>query len=190
MANFFAFISRMKWINRWALMRNTTAENLSMHSHEVAVIAHALAVLGNRRLGRQYNADRAATLALYHDAPEILTGDLPTPVKYFNPSIRTAYKTVEQAAAGRLLQTLPEDLRTDYESILCPADAALLPLVHAADKVSALIKCMEELKMGNSEFSKAKDATLQAIHALQLPEAELFLTECIPGYGLTLDELD
>lgn len=148
--HFFAMVSRMKYIDRWALMRNTRQENLTEHSHEVAVIAHALAVLRNRRFGGHVDAARAALLGLYHDLPETLTGDLPTPVKYHNPEIRAAYQAVEDSACSKLTSMLPEDLRPDYEPFFFPAqvDAPLWPLVKAADKISALAKCMEEEKAG------------------------------------------
>ncbi|MBQ2675970.1 MAG: 5'-deoxynucleotidase [Clostridia bacterium] len=193
MNTFFALISRMKFINRWALMRNTTTESLSVHSHETAVIAHALAVIGNKRLNKSYNPERAALLALYHDAGEIITGDMPTPIKYSNPELIAAYKSVEQVANRRLISKLPEDLQSEYDSIIMcadPADAALLPLVKAADKISALIKCIEEVKMGNSEFEKAKDTVYNSVKKLGLKEADIFLEEFIHSYGLSLDELN
>lgn len=191
MSHFFAFISRMKLINRWALMRNTIAESLSVHSHEVAIIAHALCVIGNKRLGKNHNADRAAVLALYHDASEIITGDMPTPVKYFNSSLSNAYKDVEQQANNNLLKLLPKDLQGEFDSILMTDDSELelKKIIKAADKISALIKCIEELKMGNQEFVSAKQSILQAINKLNVTEAEIFLEEFIPGYSLTLDEL-
>lgn len=190
--HFFAMVSRMKYIDRWALMRNTRQENITEHAHEVAVIAHALAVLRNRRFGGQADAARAALLGLYHDLPETLTGDLPTPVKYHSPEIRAAYRAVEDSACTRLTAMLPGDLRPDYEPFFFPAqeDAELWPLVKAADKISALAKCMEEEKAGNREFIRAKDALLQAVRAMELPEAECFLKEFLPGYALTLDELE
>ena len=188
--HFFAMLSRMKYITRWGLMRNTRPENLSEHALEVAVLAHALALIGQKRLGLPLDPNRAATLALFHDAPEILTGDLPTPVKYADPAIKSAYKQVEREAAGRLLDMLPEDLREDYRPLLMPgpADAPLHPLIKAADKLSALIKCIEEERAGNLEFRKAKESTLAAIHALDCEPAEIFLREFIPSYTLTLDE--
>lgn len=190
--HFFAMVSRMKYIDRWALMRNTRQENITEHAHEVAVIAHALAVLRNRRFGGRADASRAALLGLYHDLPETLTGDLPTPVKYHSQEIRSAYQSVEAAACARLMNMLPEDLRADYEPFFFPSqeDAQLWQLVKAADKISALAKCMEEEKAGNHEFARAKAALEKAVHALGLPEAECFLAEFLPGYALTLDELD
>ena len=189
--NFYALISRMKFINRWALMRNTREETLSEHSLEVAVVAHALVLLHNRRFGGKLNAERAAVLGIFHDAPEMLTGDMPTPVKYYSESVRDAYKTVESNACRTILEMLPDDLKDDYRPFFFPeeADAELWRFVKAADKLCALTKCIEENKAGNSEFEKAAETTLRAIKALDLPEAECFLNEFIPGYRLTLDEL-
>ena len=190
-SHFYAFLSRMKYINRWALMRNTSEETLSQHSHEVAAVAYALCVIGNRRYGRQYNAERAALLGLYHDMPEILTGDMPTPVKYFNPEIKEAYKKVEDSASEKLLGTLPDDLREDFCFLFYKKDedAALWKIVKAADKLSALIKCIEERKAGNLEFAKAEQSTRESILAMALPEAQDFIEEFLPGYELTLDQL-
>lgn len=193
MHHFFAMLSRMKFINRWGLMRNTRSENLCEHSFETAVIAHALAVLRNTRFGGNVNAERAALLALYHDATEIITGDLPTPVKYYSPEIRSAYREVETVAQNRLLGLLPPDLQPDYRSVLTASrggDAELLPLVKAADKLSAIIKCMEEQGMGNSEFSKAEASLRGAVEEMHLPEADCFVREFLPSYRLTLDEQD
>ncbi len=191
---FFAIISRMKYIDRWALMRNTEAENLMQHSYEVAVLSHALCVLGNTRCGMDLDADRAAVIALYHDCSEILTGDMPTPVKYYSEEIRDAYKHVEHIATDKLLDMLPDDLRPSYADALQPAaetedEKLLLRVVKAADKLSALIKCIEEQKAGNREFDKAYEATLRSIHAMELEPAELFLQEFLEPYSLTLDQL-
>lgn len=191
---FYAIISRMKYIDRWALMRNTEAENLMQHSYEVAVLAHALCVLGNTRCGMALDADRAAVIALYHDCSEILTGDMPTPVKYYSDEIRDAYKNVEHIATEKLLDMLPEDLRPAYTDALQPAaeteeEKLLLRVVKAADKLSALIKCIEEQKAGNREFDKAYDATLRSLHAMELGPVELFLKEFLEPYSLTLDQL-
>ncbi len=188
---FFAVISRMKYINRWALMRNTISENISEHSLETAFIAHALALIRNRRFGGSINAERCALLAMYHDATEIITGDLPTPVKYYNKEIRSVYGEIERNATEQLLSYLPDYLRDDYRGLLDDSgdeDKELWRLVKAADKISALIKCLEERRMGNDDFQSAEKATLAAIHALNLPEAEAFLEEFIPAYSLTLDE--
>ena len=188
---FFAMVSRMKYINRWALMRNEHSENLCEHSFEVAVIAHALAVIGNRRFGKNLNGERAALLGLYHDTPETLTGDMPTPVKYYSEEVRLAYKTVEENACKSLVAMLPEDFREDYAAMFLPeeADDELWKLVKAADKISALIKCIEEKKAGNSEFIKAGEGIKEAIDGLDLPEAKVFVEEFLPSYELTLDEL-
>ena len=190
-SNFYAFLSRMKYINRWALMRNTNEETLSQHSHEVAAVAYALCVIGNRRYGRNYNAERAALLGIYHDMPEILTGDMPTPVKYFNPEIKNAYKQVEKCASEKLISTLPEDLRDDFDFLFNKhdEDRELWAIVKAADKFSALIKCIEERKAGNLEFAKAEISTLESIKNMNLPEAEDFISDFLPGFELTLDQL-
>lgn len=190
-SNFYAFLSRMKYINRWALMRNTSDENLSQHSHEVSAVAYCLCVIGNRRYGKNYNAERAALLGLYHDMPEIITGDLPTPVKYFNPEIKDAYKKVEKAACEKLLDTLPKDLKADFEFLFYKQeqDNELWKAVKAADKISALIKCVEERKAGNMEFAKAEQSALEALNSMKMPEVQDFLDEFLPGYELTLDQL-
>ena len=192
MHHFFAVLSRMKNINRWGLMRNTREENLCEHSFETAVIAHALAVLRNARFGGHVDPGRAAVLALFHDATEIITGDMPTPVKYFSPKIRSAYREVETVARERLLGFLPEDLKETYRPLLgdgaSEEDRELLPLVRAADKLSAVIKCVEEKRMGNTEFSSAEAALRRSVDELHLPEADCFLTEFLPSFSLTLDE--
>lgn len=189
-SRFFALFSRMKYINRWALMRNTANENLAQHSLEVAAFAHALAVLGNRRLGKNYNAERAALLGIYHDMPEIITGDMPTPVKYFSPAIREAFGAVETVSQQRLLSALPQDLCEDFRPLLTEEDdAQLLKLVKAADKLSALVKCIEERKAGNTEFTGAEKATREAVGKLDVPEATLFMEEFMDAYEQTLDEL-
>jgi 5'-deoxynucleotidase len=189
--HFFAMISRMKYINRWALMRNTHSENLSEHSMEVAAVAHALVVLHNRRFGGALNAERAALLGLYHDLPESLTGDMPTPVKYHSQKLREAYKSVEENACQTLLNMLPGDMKGDYEPFFIPVldDAELWEYVKAADKICALTKCIEEKKAGNTEFDKAATSLRAAITAMKLPAADCFLTEFLPSYSLTLDEI-
>lgn len=189
--SFFAMISRMKYINRWGLMRNTREENLSEHSGETAVIAHALALIGNQRLNKNYNPERAALLALYHDSPEIITGDLPTPIKYHSRNIKSAYDDVEGIAKARLIRMLPEDLKDEYNSILNMTEAEdkeLKPLVKAADKLSAVIKCIEEAKSGNREFEKAEHALRDTLKNLNVPEANIFMEEFLPAFSLTLDE--
>ncbi|MBE6871340.1 MAG: 5'-deoxynucleotidase [Ruminococcaceae bacterium] len=188
--HFFGILMRMKYINRWGLMRNTYPENIQQHSSETAILAHAIAKIGNIYFGKSYDSDRAATLALYHDANEILTGDLPTPVKYLNPSIMTAYKQVETEASKQLLSMLPEELLPEYESYFLENedDKELWKLVKAADKLSAYIKCVEERKAGNSEFKEAENATLNAIKALKLSEVDKFMELFAPSFELSLDE--
>ncbi len=191
MYHFFAMLSRMKNINRWGLMRNTRQENLCEHSFETAVIAHALAVLRNTRFGGRADAERAAALALFHDASEIVTGDMPTPVKYHSRKIRSAYREVETEAKNRLLSFLPDDLRGVYADLLDARgeeDAELLKIVRAADKISAVIKCVEEKRMGNSEFVSAETSLRAAVEDMHLPEADCFMREFLPSYSLTLDE--
>lgn len=187
---FFAIISRMKYIDRWALMRNTHSENLSEHSLDNAIIAHALAVIRNRRFGGRVNPERAALLAIFHDVPEVITGDMPTPVKYFSNEIRSAYAEVENAAENQLLALLPDDLRNEYAPLIAHEgeDAELLKIVKCADKLSALIKCIEEEKACNREFSAARASTEQAIRDMGLPEGMEFLEKFIPPFMLTLDE--
>lgn len=183
----------MKYICRWGLMRNTRNENLSEHSFETAVIAHSLALIRNTYFGGNVNPERAAVLALFHDSSEILTGDLPTPVKYFNPQIRSAYGKVEEVAQKKLLSFLPDKLKPDYNSILSAGgkdDSELLPIVKAADKLSAVIKCMEENKTGSSEFSKAETSIRETLRKMELPEVDFFVKEFLPSYKLTLDEQD
>ena len=188
--NFFALISRMRYIGRWGLMRNTFQENIQEHSHMVAVLAHALAVIRRDIFGREIDPGQAAVLALYHDAPEILTGDLPTPVKYYNPEIREAYREVEEVSAQRLLSMLPDDLRPAYVPLLAQEEGdGYHELVKAADKLSAYIKCVEELKAGNLEFRQAAEQTRQVLEESPLPEVAYFLEHFLPGFSLTLDEL-
>lgn len=188
--HFFAMLSRMKFINRWGLMRNTKSENICEHSLDTAMIAHCLAILRNTRFGGNISPEKVATLAMFHDVTEILTGDMPTPVKYYNPQIKDAYKQVEKVAGERLLSMLPDDLQPAYAPLLLPeaSQQELLSLVKAADKISAIIKCMEECRAGNGEFASAKESLLQSLSAMHLPEADCFVREFLPSYGLTLDE--
>lgn len=188
--NFFAMVNRMKFISRWGLMRNTIKENISEHSHQVAVIAHAICVIGNKKFGKNYNCERACLLALYHDTTEIITGDMPTPVKYFNPSIVEAYREVETFAGDRLLEMLPEDLRSEYYPLfhMEENDSQLWEVVKAADKISALIKSIEEEKAGNAEFSSAVKSLKEKVACLPLAEVQYFVEEFLPSYSLTLDE--
>ncbi len=191
-SHFFATISRMKYINRWGLMRNTRQENIMEHSLEVAILAHALCEIANQRFGEHLNSERACLLGVYHDVSEIYTGDMPTPVKYFNPEISHAYKLVEQVSNQKLLNQLPQDLQNVYAGILQigQEDQALRPYVKAADKLSALIKCLEEEKLGNREFASARQSLLKAVKAFDLPAVSVFLEEFLPSYSLTLDELE
>lgn len=192
MYHFFAMMSRMKYIDRWALMRNSIPENISEHSLEVSMLSHALAVIGNRRFSRKLNSEKAALIGLYHDSTEILTGDMPTPIKYYNPDIKKAFKEIEQTSAEKLLHMLPEDLRPDFECLFFPSeeDEYLFRLVKAADKLSALIKCIEEAKTGNREFVRAEVALRVSLEDMKLDEVTSFMQDFLPSYSLTLDELN
>lgn len=189
-SNFFAMVNRMKLIDRWALMRNTSKENIAEHSHCVAVIAHALALIGNKKFGKSYNEERVCLLALYHDTTEVITGDMPTPVKYYNDDIKSVYKAVEQKAGERLLAMLPDEFKEDYIPLFekTEKDAELWKLVKAADRISALIKCIEERRMGNLEFEKALEAQEKLIDSIDLDEVKYFKENFLDAYYLTLDE--
>lgn len=191
MANeFYALMGRMRYITRWGLMRNTYTENIAEHSFQVAVLAHALALIRRDICGLEApDPDRCAVAALYHDASEILTGDLPTPIKYYNPDIRSAYKQVEKVAGNRLLDMLPAQLRASYEHDLLEDDPALEPFVKAADKLSAHIKCLEEQKSGNKEFDSAAKQTWDALKAMNRPELNWFLENCLGAFTMNLDQL-
>ncbi len=191
MANeFYALMGRMRYITRWGLMRNTFSENISEHSHMTAVLAHALALIRRDILRLEGpDPDRCAVAALYHDASEILTGDLPTPIKYYNPDIKVAYKEVERIAGQRLLDMLPGELREAYAPLVLEDDKAVEPIVKAADKLSAHIKCLEEQKAGNTEFDSAAKQTWDAMKAMQLPELDWFLDYCLGAFSLNLDQL-
>ncbi len=191
-SNFFAFIFRMKYINRWALMRNTRNENVSEHSLEVSVIAHALALIQKNRLGNQtINPEKVALYAIYHDSSEILTGDMPTPVKYFNQSINSAYKDLEHKASNSILNMLPEYLINEYKDIFIPKpeDKIIWTTIKAADKICAYLKCIDEENAGNKEFINAKNATLKALKEMKRKDVEIFLEEFVDGFSLTLDEV-
>ena len=188
-SHFFAYISRMRFIQRWALMRNTAPENVQEHSHQVAVLAHALAVIRNECFGGHVDAGAVAVAALYHDAGEIFTGDMPTPIKYMNPAIRTAYKDVEADAARRLLDMVPPALQGAYAPVLEERDSETAALVKAADKLSAYIKCLEELKAGNGEFRQAAEQTRAALESYGLPEVQYFMDTFLDSFSLTLDQL-
>lgn len=191
MANeFYALLGRMRYITRWGLMRNTFSENIAEHSYQTAVLAHALALIRRDVLKLPApDPDRCAVAALYHDASEILTGDLPTPIKYYNPEIKTAYKQVERAAGERLLNMLPPELRASYEHDVLEDDEALAPIVKGADKLSAHIKCLEEQKAGNTEFDTAARQTWEAIQAMERPELNWFVEHCLGAFALNLDQL-
>ena len=191
MSHFFAYLSRMKFIKRWGLMHTTYPENIQEHSLRVAMIAHALAVIRNRVFQGHVDASRVAVLALYHDAGEVLTGDMPAPVKYFSPEIRTAYRAIESAADARLLSLVPDALRDEYRPLFRPesAEREHWELVKAADKICAYVKCLEEIGAGNGEFVKAEKALRATVDALDLPEVRYFLETFAPSFRLTLDDL-
>lgn len=189
MSHFYSMISRMKHIKRWGLMRNTQSENLSEHSLEVAFIAHALCVIKNKRLGGSVDADRAAVVAMFHDTTEIITGDLPTPIKYYSEEISSAYKQIEALAGKQLTALLPDDLRDDFLPIFECDDEEICKIVKAADKISALIKCVSELSSGNREFSSAEKSTRKAIKAMKLKEADIFIDEFLPSFSLPIDNM-
>ena len=190
MSHFFAYLDRLKLIRRWGLMRNIEQENDMEHSMQTAMIAHGLAVLGNRRYGRQVNPETVVTMALYHDASEALTGDLPTPVKYKNPEMQSAYQEIENRARQRLITMLPADMQADFAPYIQPDETSeCWQLVKAADRISAYLKCLTEEKLGNGEFAKAKETILASLKAIPLPEVEDFLRDFVPSYTLTPDEL-
>ena len=191
MANeFYALMGRMRYITRWGLMRNTFSENISEHSHMTAVLAHALALIRRDILKLPApDPDRCAVAALYHDASEILTGDLPTPIKYYNPDIKEAYKQVERIAGNRLLDMLPPQLRASYEHLVLEDEEDVLPFVKAADKLCAHIKCLEEQKAGNTEFDTAAKQTWESMKAMARPELDWFLENCLGAFALNLDQL-
>ncbi|MCF0143120.1 MAG: 5'-deoxynucleotidase [Parasporobacterium sp.] len=189
-SNFFAILSRMKYVNRWGLMRNARNESLSDHTLDVIFITHALVMVSNTYFEGHYDEGRAVLLAAFHDAPEIITGDLPTPVKYYDPEIKKTYDRVEEAAIDKMLSTLPEELNEGYASLLRPdeKDKELKKFVKAADKLSALIKCIEEEQSGNRDFDEAKASTEKIIEGLNMPEVSFFMEHFLPGYYLTLDK--
>ena len=190
-SHFYAMLSRMKYINRWGLMNNTRQENISEHSQQAAILTHCLVLIHNKRFGGKLDAERAALLAVFHDSTEIITGDMPTPIKYQNPGIIDAYKQIEEKAADRLVSLLPEDFQEEYEAILKQSgeqDEQLRKFVKAADRYSALIKCIEEEKACNKEFTAAKAATIRSIREMNLPEGIEFLEKFIPPFELTLDD--
>lgn len=191
MANeFYALMGRMRNITRWSLMRNTFSENIQEHSHQVAILAHGLALIRREILHLDGpDPDKCAVAALYHDASETLTGDMPTPIKYYNPDIRAAYKQVERIASERLVQMLPEQLQAVYEPILMESDKEIEQIVKAADKLSAYIKCVEEQKAGNTEFESAAAQTMASMKDMHSEELDWFIAECLPTFSLNLDQL-
>lgn len=189
--SFFAYLNRMKYINRWGLMRNVMNENLSTHAAEVSCIAHALALIGNTYFNKKYDADRVAILALYHDMPEVFTGDLPTPVKYANQALRQCYAELENQATEQLIDRLPTELQAEYEKILDSdaSDMETKKLIKGADKLCALIKCIEEEKSGNKDFSSARESTEKSLRDMRFDELDYFMENFLPAFSGTLDEL-
>ena len=190
MSHFFAYLGRMKHILRWGLMRNTQPENIQEHSLQVAMIGHALAVISNKRFGGNVNPERVATLAVFHEAGEVITGDLATPIKYFNPNIKEAYKHIEQVATEKLMSMLPDEFGDDYRPLLFQQDTEEHRLMKAADKICAYLKCLDELKAGNREFEKATASIRKELTDLNKPEVDFFLETFAPSFSLTLDELN
>lgn len=188
--HFLAYMNRMKYIRRWGLMRNTMPENDMEHALQTAMVAHAIATIGNVRYGRGYDAYEILALAVYHDAGEVITGDLPTPIKHNNPAIKSEYNKLENLAVQRLLTMLPPDLRASYEPLLCQDETTpAWRIVKAADRICAYIKCVEERKAGNREFAEAQESIERAINAIDLPEVRDFMTQFAPGFSMTLDEI-
>ena len=187
--SFFAYIFRMRYIARWALMRNTRTENVEEHSYEVAVLAHALAAIGREIYHKDIDPDRVTAAALFHDAPEIITGDMPTPIKYYNPELKTAYKQVEAVAQDKRLSMLPPELVSVYEPLVRESDESVRRYVKAADKLAAWLKCQEEKKAGNTEFDRAADETMTALRGMSMEELDWFLDNMAGAFQLTLDDL-
>lgn len=190
MHKFFAFLSRMKYIGRWSLMRSNQKENIMEHSQHVAAVAHALAVIGNVYFGKSLDADKIAVYALFHESSEVITGDLPTPIKYINKSLNSAYKEIERSANGKLVALLPDEMRPVYREVLDMADETNRRYVKYADKLCAYIKCIEELKTGNREFSAASVTIKNELIAYNNSEVNYFIENFLPAYELTLDELN
>lgn len=192
MSHFFAYLSRMKFIQRWGLMNNVHSENIQEHSLQVAMVAHSLALIRNQRFSGAVNPERVAVLAMYHDASEVITGDLPTPIKYFNPEIKSAYKEIESVANQKLLDMVPDPLKSDFHSLFIESaeEHDHHELVKAADKICAYLKCIKEVGAGNQEFSKAEKELKAKVDELDLPEVGYFLETFLPSFRLTLDELD
>lgn len=190
MSHFFAYLAKMKFIQRWGLMRNTNPENIQEHSFQVAMVAHALAVIRNTHFGGQVNAERVALLGIFHDVGEVITGDLPTPIKYFNPQIEQAFGEIDVVARRKLVDMLPAEFRPAYEAVISPPESEEWRLVKAADRLCAYLKCLEEAKAGNREFARAESSCRDRVEHLDLPEVKFFLREFAPSFSLTLDELN
>jgi len=190
MSKFFALMARMKYIERWGLMRSTRKENIQEHSLQTAMIAHALAIIGNKYFGKGYNADSIAVKAMYHEAGEILTGDLPTPIKYYNSEIKTAYKYIEAVATEKIVDMLPETLREDYRPILNIADDEEKKIVKYADRICAYLKCVEEVNAGNREFADAMASIKHDIDLIEAPEVRYFIDNFVSSFDLTIDKLN
>lgn len=190
MHHFFAYLSRLKFIRRWGLMRSTQPENDAEHSLQVAMIAHGLAVIARDRYGKDVDPEHVLALAVYHDATEVITGDLPTPVKYHSQELRASYKQLEALASNRLIDMLPQDMRREFAPYLAEGEDYAHQLVKAADRISAYTKCMEEKRSGNHEFDAAGENVLRSIRQIDLPEVRDFMAEFVPSYALTLDELN
>ena len=190
MSNFLAYISRMKYIKRWGLMRSSREENVQEHSLQVAMFAHCLALIENKRYGGKLDPQHVMAIAMYHETGEVITGDLVTPIKYYNPQITQAYKDVEKVAEETMIAMLPEEFQADYRELIQPKDEYEAKIVKAADTLAAYAKCIEELKTGNIEFAKAKETVLARLHEMEMPCVEDFLREFMPGFEVTLDELN
>jgi 5'-deoxynucleotidase len=192
MSHFFAYMSRMKYIQRWGLMRNTLTENIQEHSLQVAMVAHMLAVIRNRKFNGDVHPERVALLALFHDCSEVITGDLATPIKCFNPAIKKEYKKIEHLAAERIHKMLPDEIAEDYRSLFFPEEdeADLWKIVKAADKICAYLKCLEELQAGNNAFLKAERSVMAGLMKMNMPEVTYFVETFTPSFSLTLDELN
>lgn len=192
MYHFFSYMAKMKHIKRWGIMRNTREENIQEHSLQAAMIAHALAIIKNKLYGGNVDAERVMAVAVYHEAGEVITGDLATPIKYFNPEIKSAYKQIERVAEQKLVAMLPEEIKGEFEQLILgrEEDKVVYALVKAADRICAYIKCIEELSAGNREFEKAQKTILASIENLEMPEVKYFMDKFIPSFELSLDELN
>ena len=190
MSRFFAYIARMKHIKRWGLMPSSREENIQEHSLQVAMIAHALALLQNKHYGGTLDPEHIMAIAVYHETGEVITGDLVTPIKYFNEDIKTAYKNIEAIAEDRMISMLPEDMREDYRALIQPKDEEEKRIVKAADKIAAYTKCLEEIRSGNKEFSMAEKALRKTIDEMHMPVVDEFMRVYIPDFNVTLDELN